>query len=200
VGGVVAGVPVVEGDGLGDRLAAVFRMGVAALPLFFGEGTQQDYPTVVQCVEETKREVGRSGAGIGQLGPEFLVVRLDGGPVLGEREADADAGVHVAVGDVMDELADSPAAVTVRRVELDRAEAFDGGAEVFREGGEDRKRSGVVGEVGFGAAEFSDGEAGVDYGGCGGGAHTPQGTPARGAGQGWGSRFGKSRASARNLG
>jgi hypothetical protein len=41
----------------------------------------------------------------------------------------------------------------------------------------------VVGEIGFGAAELSDGESGIDNGGCGGGAHTPQGTPGRRAGQ-----------------
>jgi hypothetical protein len=181
-------VPVVEGDGFGDGLAAVFRVDIAALPLVLGESAQEDDPAVVEGVEETEREVRRSGAGVGQLGPEFLVVGLDGGPILGEREADADAGIHVAVGDVMDELADSPAAVAVRGVELGGTEAFDGGAEVFRKRGEDCKVRCVIGEIGLGAAEFSDREAGIDDGGRGGGcrgrAHTPQGTPGRMAAQG----------------
>jgi hypothetical protein len=42
----------------------------------------------------------------------------------------------------------------------------------------------VVGEIDFGAAEFSDGEAGIGGGGCGGCAHTPQGTPRARTGQG----------------
>jgi len=83
----------------------------------------------------------------------------------------------VAVGHVVHELAHRPAAVTVRGVELDCTEALDGGAEIFRKRGEDREGGVVVGEIGFGAAEFSDGEAGIDDGGCGSGAHIQQGTP-----------------------
>ena len=174
--------PGVEGDGFGDGLAAVFGVVVAALPLIFGEGAKQEHPAVMQCVKETEREIGGSREGVGQLGPELLVVGLDDGPVLGEREADADVGVHVAVGEVMHELADGPAAVAVRRVELGGTEAFDGGAEILRKRGENSEGGVVVGDVGFGTAESSHGVAGVNDsgrggGGRGGGAHTPQGTP-----------------------
>jgi len=185
--GVVAGMPVVEGDGFGDGLAAVFRVVVAALPLFFGKGAEEEDPAVVQGVEETERVIWGSGEGVGQFGPELLVVGLDGGPVLCEGKADADVGVHVAIGDMMHELADGPATVAVRRVELGVAETIGGGAEVFRKRGEDSDGGCVVGEVGFGAVEFADGEAGVNGGGrrgCGGCAHTPQGTPGEAERQG----------------
>jgi hypothetical protein len=42
----------------------------------------------------------------------------------------------VAVGDVVDKLADGPAAFAIGGVELGGAEAIDGGAEVLRERGE----------------------------------------------------------------
>ena len=47
--GVVAGMPVVEGDGFGDGLAAVFRVVVAALPLIFGKGAEEEDPAVVRA-------------------------------------------------------------------------------------------------------------------------------------------------------
>jgi hypothetical protein len=57
----------------------------------------------------------------------------------------------------------------------------------------------VVGEIGFGTAELSDGEAGIDNGGCGGRAHTPQGTPGRRVVQGGGSGLWKSADRGRRL-
>ncbi len=96
---------------------------------------------------ESQARVDGGGAGVGELGPELLVVGLDGGPILGEGEADADVGIHVAVGDVVDELADGPAAVAIGGVELRVVQAGDGGAEIFRQGGEDGDGGGVVGEV-----------------------------------------------------
>lgn len=177
MGGVVAGVPGVEGGSFGDGLAAVFGMDEAALPLVFREGAQQEHPAVVQGVEETERELGGRGEGVGEFGPELFVVGLDGGPVLGEGEADADDRVHVAVGDVVDELADGPATVAVRCVELSGAEAVDGGTEGFRQGGEGGDVGRVVGGVGFGAAESADGVARVNLSYGGGRGHTPQGIP-----------------------
>ena len=66
-----------------------------------------------------------------QLGPGGFVVGLDGGPVLSERELEADVGVGVAVGDVMHHLAHGPAAVAIGRVELRVAEARDGRAQAL---------------------------------------------------------------------
>jgi hypothetical protein len=92
----------------------------------------------------------------------------------------------VAVGDVVDKLADGPAAFAVRSVELGIAEAIGGGAEVFRERGDDGDVRSVVGEIRFRSAEMTDGVAGVDGGRDSGCAHTPQGTPLIRAGQGVG--------------
>ncbi len=178
--------PVVESDGFGDGLTAVFRMVVAALPLVFGKSAKEEHPAIMQGVEEAERVLGGSCKGVVQFGPELLIVGLDGGPILGERQADADVCVHVAVGDVVDELADGPATVAVRRIELGVAEAVDSGTQIFRERGKGSDVRAVIGEIRFGAMEFADGEAGVDgergSWGCGCGAHTPQGTP-RGTGR-----------------
>jgi hypothetical protein len=136
MGGVVAAVPGVEGGHFCEGLTAVFGMVVAALPLIFGERAEEEHPAVVQGIEETERELGGRSAGVVELGPEFLIVAFDDGPILSEGEAGADAGIHVAVGNVVDELADGPAAFAIGGVELGGAEAFDGGAEVLRERGE----------------------------------------------------------------
>ena len=57
-------------------------------------------------------------AHVGKLGPRVLVVRLDRRPVFGQRQLHPDEAVHVAVGDVVHDLPDGPAARAVRRVEL----------------------------------------------------------------------------------
>jgi hypothetical protein len=152
---------------------------VAALPLLFGERAEEEHPAVVQRVEKTERELRGRSAGVVEFGPELLIVAFDDGPVLSEGEARADAGIHVAVRNVVHELADGPAAFAVGGVELGGAEAFDGGAEILRERGEGGQVRSVVGGIGFGAAELADGVARVGGGGgrLGGGAHTPQGTP-----------------------
>ena len=72
---------------------------------------------------------------VGQSRPGGFVVGLDGGPVLGERELEADVGVGVAVGEVMHDLAHGPAAVAIGRVELGVVEAADRGAQGARAAG-----------------------------------------------------------------
>ena len=69
--------------------------------------------------------------GIGQQGPGVLVVGLDGGLVFGEGEAEADEGVHVGIGDVVDELADGPAAVAVGGVQVRFTEGVECGLELL---------------------------------------------------------------------
>ncbi len=89
------------------------------------KGLEEHDPAGVEGFDEFEGPLDGRG-GVVQGGPGLLVVGLDGGPVLGEGEANADDGVHVAVGDVVDELADGPAAFAVWRVELLVAEALDG--------------------------------------------------------------------------
>ena len=122
------------------------------------------HPAGVEAFDEFERPLGRGDA-IVQEGPGFLVVRLDGGPVLGEREPDADDRVHVRVSDMVDELADSPAALAVGCVELRVVEAGDGVAQFLGQIGEHTKGSGAVDRRdGVGALEAADRVARV---GCG---------------------------------
>ncbi len=169
MGGVVAGVPIVEGHGFGQRLASIFGMDVAALPLLFCEGTQQDDPALVERVNEVQRQGDRSGTGVGEIRPERFVIGRDGGPVFGEGEAHADTGIHVAVGDVVHELANGPATFAVGRVELSVAEAGNGGAEIVRERGKGGDGGRVIGEISLGAEKFADGITRISTGRPGGG-------------------------------
>ena len=100
-----------------------------------------------------------------ELGPGGLVVGLDGGIVLGEREANADEGVHVAVGEVVDELANRPTAVAIGRVEL---AGFETGDSVAQVAGKLRQRGDCVLPLvdgdGGGWLEAADGVSGVGVG------------------------------------
>ena len=166
MGGVVAAVPCVEQgvhvEGHGPTLGVL----EAAAELLRGEGLQEHDPAGVEAFDELERPLDWGGAGIVQLGPGFLVVGHDGRPVFGEREAGADGGVGVGVRDVMDELADGPAALAVRGIDLAGVEAVDGIAQV---GGELGKNGDGLGEV-FGrddgwTLEAADGIAGVQTAG-----------------------------------
>jgi len=189
VGDVVAAVPGVESGGFSEGLAAVFRMNITTLPLIALQGSEKQDPAGVQAFENLKRKIDGSGPSIGKIGPELLVVRFDGGPVLGEGEAHADVRVHMAVGEMVNQLADGPAALSVRGIELSVAQAVDGGAQVFRQRGDGGDVRGVIGEIGFSAAESADRVARVGLsrwgGGCGGGgAHTRKVHCGRKSGQG----------------
>jgi len=131
VGGVVARVPVVEGESFGEIHAAGFGVVEAALEIFFGHGLEQADPARVQRVDERERDIDGKPAAVGERGPGGLVVWLDGGPIFGEGELEANVAVGVAVGDVVHELADGPATVAVGRVDLRVVEAGDGFAEVW---------------------------------------------------------------------
>jgi hypothetical protein len=93
------------------------------------ERAEKDYPARMEIVDQCERRFDRRGFSVRKLGPQIFVIGLDGGLVLGERELEAREGVHVAVADVVYELADSPAAWTIGRVKLGGRKASDGGAE-----------------------------------------------------------------------
>jgi hypothetical protein len=57
VGGVVAGVPGIEGSGFGQGSTAVFGVVVATLPLVPGKGPEQDDPAGVEAFEEAERDI-----------------------------------------------------------------------------------------------------------------------------------------------
>ena len=112
--------------------------------------------------EEEQGDVDFGGGGVGEFGPEFFGVGFDDGGVFGEGEAAADVGIHVAIGDVVDGLANRPAAGTVGGIELGGSEAVDRGAEELGGGGDGvEELAAVGGGDGFGPGELADGVARV---------------------------------------
>ena len=161
---VVAGVPGVDEGGVLDGHGAILGVVEAALPLGVVEGLEEHDPASVQAFDEFQGPLC-GGGGVVERGPSGLIVGFDGGPVLGEGEADADESVHVAVGDVVDELADCPAALAIGRGPLGAVEAVDGVAELaghLRESGDGFED--VLGGDTLRRDEFADGVAwiGVD--------------------------------------
>lgn len=132
MGGVVAGVPVVEGEGCGQVHAAALGVNKATMEVVFRERQEERDPALMERIDELERDLGGQAA-IGEVGPGGFVIGVDGGPVFSEREFEADQADAVAVGDVMDELADGPAAFALGGVELGLIEAIDSGAEALRE-------------------------------------------------------------------
>jgi len=93
-----------------------------------------------------------------KLGPFRLVVGLDRRLVFGERQAEADIAVEVAVGDVVYHLAGRPAVRAIGRVELLRGEPLNRRPEPRRGSFDfaDPLRTHLRGD-GFRAVEPSDG-------------------------------------------
>ena len=117
VGDVVAGVPGVVDRGEVQLLRAAFGVVEAALPLGFGEGLKEHDPTGVDAFDDVERPLGRGG-GVDQLGESCLVIAGKRGEIFGEGFADAEEGGAVRVSYVMDDLADGPAALTVRSIDF----------------------------------------------------------------------------------
>jgi hypothetical protein len=129
VGDVMAAVPGVEEEQPVDGARAVIGMDQDATELIGGERTPEADPAVMQSLEESEGDVDRAGFRIEKLRPAIFVIGLDRGLVFGEGETMADVGVHMAVGDVVDDLADGPAAFAIGSVELGGREITDGGAK-----------------------------------------------------------------------
>ena len=110
--------PIVERQDIRQILAARHGMVVTLAEVIIGERLKQCDPALMQSSEENKRDLDGQPATISQLSPRSLVVGFDGWPFLGKGELEADVGIGVAVGEVMNELANSPAAVAIRCVEL----------------------------------------------------------------------------------
>src|SRR5687768_5391948 len=95
----------------------ILRMNERSRELLLAEDLVDGNPARVQCRQQVQRNPNRQ-AHVAKLGERLFVVRLDCGVLLGQRELDSGEAVHVAVGHVMDHLADSPSIGTIRRVEL----------------------------------------------------------------------------------
>ena len=162
VGGVVAGVPIVEGEGCGQVHAAAFGVNEAAVEVVLSERQEQRDPALMERVDELERDLSGELAAIGEVGPGGYVVGIDGGPIFSERELETDQADAVAVGDVMDELADGPAAFAIGGVELGWGESVDGGAEVLGQQAQSLDVSGAnAGQSAGRRAEAADGKAEV---------------------------------------
>src|SRR5688572_4120879 len=116
---VVATVPRIEREQLLERHArGMLGMDEAAGEVLGGHGAQQRNPALVQRLEQAERDVDRRRARVGEARPLGLVVGNDRRTVLGQGEAEPRGGVHVAVRDVVGDLAHGPAALAVRGLQL----------------------------------------------------------------------------------
>jgi hypothetical protein len=115
---MMAAVPFVHRNRSVDRHGAALRVHERAGEGRFGQGAKKRGPAAVERIEKVERHCNRSRLRFGQLRPSGFFVGFDRRCVLGRGELHADVRVQVAVGDVMDHLADRPAAGTVRRIEL----------------------------------------------------------------------------------
>ena len=71
----------------------------------------------VDAAEDGQRDRRIRVAAVRQLGPDLLLVGLDGWRVLGQRQLDARVRVEMAVGDVVHDLPRCPPAVAIRRID-----------------------------------------------------------------------------------
>ena len=125
--------PVIQGEDLVKALRSVFGMIVALLPGRLRKLPEGRDPALVEGVQQLQGERRGQSAGLRQVGPRILIIGVNGWPVLhGGERADAGDGqaharirVHMAIGDVVDELPYRPSAGTVGRVELGFAQSTE---------------------------------------------------------------------------
>src|ERR1017187_9209248 len=97
VRGVVASVPLVNRQRAFEVLAAIHGMNETLLEVLFRHRFQQCRPTIVQGLDECQRTFNGCLA-VCESCPGGLVIGLDGGPIFGKRELEADKGVGVDIG------------------------------------------------------------------------------------------------------
>src|SRR5882724_3990333 len=91
-----------------NRLFAAVRVNQLSRKIFRLERAQKHNPSRMERFEQYERSLDRRGTRIGELGPFVLGVRFYGGNRFGERQLEAHVSVHVAVRQVMNQLADGP--------------------------------------------------------------------------------------------
>jgi hypothetical protein len=122
---MMVAVPGVERQDPIDVVLAGLGVDEAAREIPCFERAQQGDPARVHGVKQRERDLDGSQFGVFEPGPGVFVVGLDGGHVFREGPLGADVGVELAVGQVVNDLADGPATVAIRRVELFGGEAGD---------------------------------------------------------------------------
>jgi len=164
VGDVMAGMPGVGERGKVELLGAALGVGEGTLPLDFGEGLKEHDPTSVDAFDNVERPLGRGG-GVVEPGEGGFVIARDGWEVFSEGFADAEEGGHMRVGDVMDDLANGPAAFAVGSVDFRSTEMTKRLAQEF--GHLSQSVDGVaaiLGQNGVGRDKRTDGIAGIKRG------------------------------------
>lgn len=96
----------------------LFRMHQSSAPLRFRHAPQQTRPAGVQRLQQLQRNLDWRGHHIAQPPPRRLVVGLDQRLVVRQRQFEPHVAVHVAVGNMMNDLANRPSSFPVRRIKL----------------------------------------------------------------------------------
>src|SRR6266403_2425948 len=111
-------VPFVEEEQPIQAACAMLRVNEHSceLPLF--HGTPETIPAIVHGAEERERNFNGSRLRVGQICPGLLVVRFNCWFFFRKRELQSHISVQVAVRNVVDHLAHSPASFAVRSVVL----------------------------------------------------------------------------------
>lgn len=90
------------------------------------ERSQCSNPANVQSFEKSEGHLDGCILRFLELGPAIFHVGPDHGRLFGQRQLETYVGIHVAVGNVVRDLSNCPAAVAIGRVELRIAETIDG--------------------------------------------------------------------------
>lgn len=125
--------PFIQGQHLREILPAAFGMYIAFVKILFREGFEQGDPSRMKGGNKIERYRHRKPSGIGKIGPCGFIVGLDDGPVFGDRQFHPDVGICMAVSDMMYYLANGPASITIRGVELVIVEADNSGGKTLRQ-------------------------------------------------------------------
>ena len=128
----MAAVPGVELQQFVECHDAVVRMDDLSGELVCGGEFEHDSHSVMDVVDDGEGVFDRE-RGVRELGPGILIVGLDCGFIFCEAETKTDEGIHMGIGDVVDELAYGPAAFAIRGVNLAFAQGIQGRADVARQ-------------------------------------------------------------------
>src|SRR5712692_6533099 len=111
-------VPCVKTDVLGKADESKLGMPKRAVEITWRKRLQHQHPPLVKRFKQCQRHFNRSRTGLGKLRPAVFMVSLERGFVCGKCELASAVAVQVAIGHVIDDLVNSPATRTIRRVEL----------------------------------------------------------------------------------
>src|SRR5215467_3041391 len=131
---MMATVPRIHLEDFTQYLTAIFRMIIAPLPLLLGERFEQCDPPVMQWLQQMQRNFDWKRVRIMKLSPELFIVSWYQRPVFSQCTLCTHVGIDVAVGNVMNQLADRPAAFAVWCVDLSTGESMHGRTQIFRQG------------------------------------------------------------------